>query len=155
LTALCLPVMAGTIPISGLIRTADGDLFNGRIRLMLSHTAARDKTANNTIVTQQVEYPVNNGALPSDASITPNDVLEPADTFYSVHYFSAAGRLVAQNAFYITGKSFDLGSAPLMPLTTSKVSLLTELEQVSTKRVNSTRYCDQFPGTTAGTKIAA
>lgn len=148
---------AGAIPITGTIRLSNGNLFNGKIQFTLSYGAARDSTANNIIVAQTVEFPVVNGALPSAAQIVPNDVLQPANTYYTAQYVSSFGTVLAQNVFYISGASFSISQATPTPVTTSNISFgnFTGLTNVTTKLLNNIRMCDQFAGSTAGAKIIA
>lgn len=147
---------AATIPISGTIVLANGNRMNGKVRMTLSHPG-RDSTDSTIVVPSAVEWNVANGSLPSSARIVPNDQIQPANTYYLTEYFSAAGQKVMQNAFYVAGSSFNIGQAIPTPVTTSNLSFgsFTGLDQVTTKRLNSVRYCDQFPGATAGLKIAA
>lgn len=121
-----LNLSAGTIPISGTIRLANGNLMNGRVRFILSYSVARDTSANNLVVAQNVEFPVANGVLPTTARITPNDVLQPSNTFYTTQYLSSTGTVIAQNVFYIQGTSFNIGTATPTPLTTSNISFVVD-----------------------------
>lgn len=154
---LSVPAFAGTIPVTGTIRNPQGNLFNGRIRFILSTATARDFTASNLIVAQLVEYPVQNGTLPAAARITPNDVLQPANTFYTAQYVTAFGTVIAQNVFYIQSPTFNIGNATPTPLTTSNISFtrFVGLDQVTSKNINNRRMCDQFTGATEGAKILA
>lgn len=157
---LCLmatSAVAGTIPISGTIRLANGNLMNGKIRFMLSYSAARDSCSSNLVVAQMVEFTVANGVLPASARITGNDCLQPANTFYTAQYVSSAGTVMAQNVFYVQGSSFDIGAATPTPLTTSNISFgsFVGLNEVASLNIDNIRMCDQFPGSTAGAQIAA
>jgi hypothetical protein len=153
----CAPAFAGTIPISGNIQLPSGAKLNGKIRFILSYSAARDTSNNNITVSPIVEFPVINGALPSYAQIVPNDVLQPAHTWYTVQYISALGALVGQNIFYVQGTSFNLGTATPTPVTTSNLSfgLFTGLTTVTTQRLDNLRFCDQFTGSSFSAKALA
>lgn len=154
---LAAPAMASTIPITGTIRMANGNLFNGRIRFTLSYGAARDSCSSNIVVAQTVEFPVANGALPSSALITPNDCLQPANTFYTAEYMTGAGAKLAQNVYYVSGQTFNIGTAIPTPVTTSNISFgdFTGLVNVTSKHVNGIRMADLFTGATGGAKIAS
>jgi len=114
--------MAVLIPITGIIRTAAGNLFNGIVRFFLSYGVTHHLETNQLVLAEAVAFPVNNGSLPTGARITPNDVLHPANTAYVAQYVNRSGDIVAQNVFYISGDSFDIGSAIPTPLTTSNIS---------------------------------
>ena len=119
-----VPCYAGTIPLTGTIRTPQGNLLTGRIDMTLSYSAARDTTANNVIVAAKVTFPVRNGALPSNAQIVPNDILQPRNTTYGVEYFNNFGTKIAQNTFFVSGQSFNLGTAVPSTITTSNISFV-------------------------------
>src|SRR5215471_20430863 len=110
------------IPLLGTIRDAAGNLFNGFIRLILSYGAAHNNLRNELVLAEAVAFPVTNGTLPATARITPNDILHPQNTTYTAQYLDQAGRMVAQNVFYITGDHFDIGAAVPTPITTSNIS---------------------------------
>lgn len=150
-------IHAGTIPITGTIRNAAGNLFNGKVRFSLTYSAASDTCSNNVVVAQMVEFIVSNGTLPSNARITPNDCLSPANTFYVTQYVSPVGTVVAQNVFSIQGTSFNIGTATPTPLTTSNISFnnFTGLSNLTSQKIDNIRMCDQFSGSTAGAKMAA
>lgn len=123
-----MPCYAGTIPLTGTIRTPQGTLLNGRVDLSLSYSAARDTSANNIIVASKVSFPVRNGALPANAQIAPNDVLQPRNTTYLAEYFTSAGSKIGQNNFYIAGASFNLGAALPTTITTSNISFIAPVQ---------------------------
>jgi hypothetical protein len=151
-------MLGTTVPVTGTIQMPDGRLLTGRIQMTLSYSAARDTTANNMIVAETASFPVSNGTLPPSAQVTPNDVLEPANTTYRVEYFLSNGQKVAMNTYSIPqGGPFNLGAATPTPVTTSNISFtnFTGLDTVSSKRIGPVRYADQFPGGTADQKIAA
>jgi len=114
--------MANLIPITGTIRDAMGNLFNGIVRFILSYGVSHHLGTNQLVLAEAVAFPVTNGTLPSGSRITPNDVLHPANTTYTAQYVNRAGDVVAQNVFYITGSSFDIGQAIPTPITTSNIS---------------------------------
>ena len=120
--ALAISAQAATIPITGTVRTANGNLFNGRIRFTLTYGVGRDSVSSEIVVAAPVEFRINNGVLPTGSRIVPNDTIQPANTQYVAEYFSAAGTKVAQNVFSIQGASFNIGQATPTPLTTSNIS---------------------------------
>src|SRR6266478_2964648 len=115
---------AGSIPISGTIQLPNGSKLNGRIRFTLSYSAARDTSNNNITVAQQVEFNVANGNLPGTARIVPNDVLQPANTWYTAEYFNSFGTRIATNLFYVAGASFNIGQAQPTVVTSSNISFV-------------------------------
>lgn len=157
LLAAAIPCTAGTIPLTGTIRTSDGNLLNGSIQLLLNYSAARDSCSGNIVVAQMVTFRVSNGTLPSGARITPNDCLQPTNTTYTARYYSSSGQAIAQNVFAIQGASFNLGDAIPTPLTTSNISFgdLTGLVDVSSKEINNVQMCDVASGANIGAKINA
>ncbi len=149
---------AGTIPITGTIRQANGNLLTGSVEFTLNYSAARDTCSSNIVVAQMVKFAVSNGALPTNARITPNDCLSPTKTTYTARYYTASGQPIAQNVFYIQGTTFNLGAAIPTPLTTSNISFgeLTGLDDVSSKRINNIQYCNAYTtSSTGGAKWAA
>jgi hypothetical protein len=112
----------GTIPLTGKVRDAAGNLFNGAIRLVLSYSASHHITLDDLVIAVEVTFPIQNGGLPANAKIVPNDMLTPANTTYTAQYLNPGGKIVGQNVFYISGNAFDLGSALPSPLTTSNIS---------------------------------
>jgi hypothetical protein len=127
LTALLgLLFFAGSVSaatLTGTIRLASGSKFNGKIRMTLSHPA-HDTSNDSLVVPQTVEFRVRNGALPSNAAVAGNDVLEPLYTYYWTEYFTEAGLKVMENPFYVAGGSFDLGAARPTTITTSNISFV-------------------------------
>lgn len=147
---------ASTIPVTGTISLPDGSKLTGTVRLTLSYSAARDTTNNNVVVAQSVLFRVQQGTLQSSAQIVPNDVLQPANTWYTAEYFTSSGARVAQAHFYISGQTFDLGSATPTPATTSNLNFgyFTGLTNVTTASFNNRATC-QRSGASAGVKIVA
>ncbi len=119
---LAVPAFSATIPISGTVRLANGNLLNGSVRFTLNYSAGRDSCSSNVIVAQTVTFRIANGTLPGAARITPNDCIQPANTTYTAQYLTVTGQVFAQNVFYIQGSSFDIGAATPTPLTTSNIS---------------------------------
>lgn len=147
---------AGTIPITGTIRLANGNLLNGRVRFTLNVSVAQDTCSSNVVVSRTVEFAISNGSLPTGARIVPNDCLSPSMTTYTAQYLTTTGQVFAQNVFYIQGTSFNLGTATPTPLTTSNISFgnLTSLTDVSSAKLNNAQTCVRS-GANAGVKIAA
>lgn len=151
----CVPMLAGTIPVTGTIRTPDGKLFNGSVKMTLSYPG-RDSCSSNIVVPTSINWRVQNGTIQSGALITPNDCIEPGNTVYLAEYFTAAGMRVMQNPFYVSGQSFNLGTATPTTLTTSNISFsdFGNLTNVSTAKLNNTETCVRS-GATADVKIRA
>lgn len=120
LLALAIAWPAAATTLIGTIKRPDGSNLNGRIRLTLSHPA-HDTVAGTVVVPTPVTFQVASGALPPAAAVTGNDILEPQNTYYWTEYFDSAGARVMQNAFYIAGASFDIGSARPTTTTTSNI----------------------------------
>lgn len=152
-----IPAVAGTIPVVGTIRLANGNLFNGTIKMVLNYPA-RDFRAGNIVVPMSVSFKVQNGQVQSGARITPNEDLEPSHTIYVTEYFTSSGTKVAQNNFSVSSSSqFDIGSATPTAITSSNISFdkFTGLSEIDSKNINSRRMCDQFTGASAGAKVSA
>lgn len=110
--------------LTGTIKFADGRPFNGRIRMTLSHPA-RDATDSTVVIPKFVEYQVRNGQLPPRAGITPNNTLQPANTYYWTQYYDSYGQLVMEQPFYVVGDvsgNFNLGAAIPTTITTTNIS---------------------------------
>jgi hypothetical protein len=116
----------GTIPLTGKIRDAAGNLFNGAIRLVLSYSASHHITLDDLVIAEEVNFPIQNGVLPATARLVPNDMLTPANTTYIAQYLNPGGKIVGQNVFYVSGNAFDIGTAIPTPLTTSNISFAVE-----------------------------
>lgn len=121
---LLFPVIAQAtvIPITGTIVGPDGTLFTGSVQFTLSYSAARDTTNNNMVVASKVTFPVIQGQITGNAKIVPNTDLQPQFTYYTVDYYDAYSANVAENIFYISGSSFDLGSAIPTTVVTQNIS---------------------------------
>src|SRR4030095_10459468 len=142
-------MMKATIPIRGTIREAAGNLFNGGIRFILSYGASKHLLLQDLVVATEVDFPIDNGRLPASAEIVPNDVLHPSHTTYTAQYLNKSGKLVAQNVFYISGNSFDIGSATPTPQTTSNISFDIPVGTGS-PHSDAVRHAADFPGADAG-----
>jgi hypothetical protein len=116
----------GTIPLTGRVRDAAGNLFNGAIRLVLSYSASHHVTLDDLVIAEEVNFPIQNGGLPANARLVPNDMLTPAKTTYTAQYLNPGGKIVGQNVFYVSGNAFDIGTAIPTPLTTSNISFAVE-----------------------------
>src|SRR5947207_9129254 len=115
----CAYLRAATVPLTGTIRLPNGQLLNGSITLQLSYAVARDTTTNQIVVAAPVTFPVRNGALASTAQVVGNDVLQPRNTTYLVTYRNSFGVTVGSNVFYISGSSYNLGTAVPSQISTS------------------------------------
>lgn len=124
---LLFPIVAysGPIPITGTISAPDGSTLTGSVVFTLSYGAARDTTNNNMVVAKTVTFPVIQGQIRGNAKIVPNDILQPSNTYYDVTYLDSYGAQIAENFFYISGSSFDLGSAIPTSVTTNNLSFAT------------------------------
>lgn len=151
-----LYALASTVPVTGTIETADGNRFNGSVRMTLSYPAT-DTTSGKLVSPQSVSFKIQNGAIQSGAKIVPNDQMAPGNTFYVTQFYSSAGALVRQNNFHVSGSQIDLGTATPTALTSSDISFnnFTGLDVVTSKKIDNVRKCDAFPGTTARAKIIA
>lgn len=120
LLTLAWAISCSASTLTGTITRPDGTALTGRLRLTLSHPA--HSAAGAVIVPAPVTFAVTAGALPGGAAVVGNDTLTPAHTYYWAEYFSAAGTKLMENAFYISGASFNIGSAVPTNITTSNIS---------------------------------
>jgi len=118
LVLLCCPASWATT-LSGTFRDPSGRLISGKVILRLSHPTT-DLTF--LIVPLRVEYRLVNGALPANARVTGNDVLQPGGTYYEVELRDEFGRILQRTNFYITGASYNLGAATPTTITTAQVA---------------------------------
>lgn len=129
LLVLCLlfPIAAHAtiIPITGTITGPDGTPLTGSVVFTLSYGAARDFTNNNMVVARTATFPVIQGQIRGNARIVPNDDLQPGNTYYTVDYYDSYSAQIAENFFYISGTSFDLGTAIPTTVTTNNLSFAT------------------------------
>ena len=120
-TFLAMVCSAGATTLTGTIKKGDGTGLTGRIRLKLSHPA-RSITDSSVVVPIPVDIAVVAGAMLAPPPVYGNDDLQPSNTYYVAEYYNEFNAKVMQNAFYITGATFDLGAAIPTSITTTNIS---------------------------------
>lgn len=153
---LWVPVIyAGTVPVTGTIYAASGARFNGTVRMTLSYPGT-DTTSGRLVSPQAATFKINNGTIQSGATITPNDIISPGNTFYVTAFFASSGAMVRQNNFYVSGSQIDLGTATPTALTSSNLSFnnFTSLVNVTSSSINGVPTCVRA-GASTGAKIIA
>jgi hypothetical protein len=116
---VALPLHATNL--TGTIKLANGSNLTGKLRLTLSQPA-HSVAAGAVVVPGPVNITVTNGALTGSPTVYGNDDLEPSHTYYWAEYFNTAGTRLMEQAFYISGASFDIGAARPTTITTSNIS---------------------------------
>jgi hypothetical protein len=153
---IAIPALASTVTVSGNIRTPDGKLFNGSVRMTLSYPAT-DTTSGQLVTPQTVSFKIQNGAVQTGAKIVPNDQMAPSNTFYVTQFFTSAGAMVRQNNFVVPSQGIDLGTATPTALTSSNISFDLSSITADTCDVAGVRYINTgcFSGSDTGAKINA
>lgn len=113
---------ATTIVASQPIVGPNGTLFTGKITFMLP-SPATDTTTSTVILPTPFTTRVFGGILASTLSVRGNDVLSPS-MYYVAYYYDAQGKYLTNFNYRITGATFDIGAAPMTPVTTSNISQL-------------------------------
>jgi hypothetical protein len=141
--------VASATDLTGTIKDprSPGNPFAGTVRLSLSYSGARQISTNTSIVPSPVDIRVINGSLsPSPVGIIGNDDISPSRTSYYAQYFNTAGVEVLRTNYYISGTTYDLGSAVPTPVTTSNISFmdLIGLRTITAKTIGGVAYTNQF-----------
>lgn len=109
---LCAGASCTVVFSPGTIVGIDGTPLNGSITLSLPFAAVN--TTNNQLVTgSPVRFPIINGAI-TGATVPGSDILSPVMT-YRAEYRDTYGSLVRIVRYYITGNTFDVGTANAIP----------------------------------------
>lgn len=120
LLLMLVAVSASATSITGTAKYPSGVSFNGSIVFTL---AVPSQSPSSTLVVpnQGVKVLVVAGLVVGTPTLMGNDTLQPS-SYYRAQWFNTAGKLVIENAYVITGATFDLGSAVPTAITTNNVS---------------------------------
>lgn len=119
---LCLPAAATVV--TGRVTDGTGQNFTGEIRLRLSYPASCQLcTPAAYLITAGPTIRVQNGVVAS-TFVHANTSLSPSGTYWLASMYDVTGRLVDERPHVITGATYDLGAASMLPITTSNVSFL-------------------------------
>lgn len=123
---LSVAAHANTTVTGTIIDPTTGNKFNGTMSFILSYNGARQISTNSILVTPipPPAISVNNGSLPTGFTIPGNDDIAPARTTYMAYWYDQSGALLRASPYYISGGTFDLGSAVPTAITTSNVNFL-------------------------------
>jgi len=118
------PVDATVTQIIGTLTSNSGPI-NGQLCLSLPVNGV-DTSTNRALSAQQTCFPMTNGTLPVFANVVPNDVIQPANTYYIVRAFDRAGfgRYSANWVIPTGGGTFDMGLAAPTTITTTNITYL-------------------------------
>jgi len=122
LALMSVPALSQTTTLTGTIRNAQGNPFNGFLRMRLSHAAT--SSGGFAVIPTWHTFRIRNGALPSNAIVVGNDTLSPINTYYVSEFSTTYGVVVARSNYRVTLASFDVGAAPLTTITTQQVGYL-------------------------------
>jgi len=119
------PVLATVTQITGSLVDSAGNGVSGTACFRLPVNAI-DTSLNRALSPLPVCFPVTNGTFPAFANLTPNDVIQPANTYYQVTVRNSSGALVFSANYVIpTGAgTFNIGLAIPTVVTTSNISFL-------------------------------
>ncbi len=127
LSASCVvPAQCTTTQITGTLVDAAGTPLNGQGCFKLPANAI-DTSTNRAIGSPQICYSVTNGSFPAFANLTPNDVMQPSNLYYSFTAYDTTGaQIFSANYVVLTGSgTFNIGQATPTSITTSNISYLT------------------------------
>lgn len=127
LAAVSIPIpalAADPVLLTGTFRTASSGLFNGSIVFRLPFAGATDTLTGALVSPAQVRYPIVNGALPANAQLIPNTIINPFGTFYMAALYDQAGALLSVHNVYLSSNSspFNVTAALASTITTNQVS---------------------------------
>lgn len=125
--ALCaLPAAATTVTLTGTVKSpVGGQLLNGSACFGLPVNAI-DTSTNTALTSLPMCYPVTNGTFPAFATLVPNDVIQPLNTYYRTTFYDSTGQPVmyANYAVPTGGGTFNVGTAVPTAVTTSNISFV-------------------------------
>lgn len=125
LALLVSPALATVTQLTGTLTDASGSTISGTGCFKLPVNAI-DTSTNRALSPMQLCFPLNNGVFPAFASVVPNDVMQPAKTFYQFTAKDTTGKLVFMANYVIpTGSgTFNMGLAIPTLVTTSQISYI-------------------------------
>jgi hypothetical protein len=119
LTLLCLPLMAGTVTLSGTVKYPDGTPVNGRLILSLAKSATnicstpfKVVPSNKSTVVRIVNGSVQNGS----ASFDTTDCLTPRIPYYVAMLDNSNNILFTDNWYFPTSTDSSVDVGTLMPV---------------------------------------
>src|SRR5205823_992343 len=121
LALVATPAFGTTTQLIGTLVDATGTPVNGTACFKLPVNAI-DTSTNRALSPRPFCYPVTNGTLPAFATVVPNDVIQPANTYYQAKVTDKSGGLIFMANYVIpTGAgTFNIGLAiPTTVLTTN------------------------------------
>lgn len=115
---------ADPVPLTGVFRTASNGLFNGSIVFRLPFAGATDTITGALVSPGLVRFPIVNGALPANAQLTPNTIINPFGTYYLAALYDQSGAILSIHNVYISSNSspFNVTAALASTITTNQVS---------------------------------
>jgi hypothetical protein len=133
LALTALPASATVTQLIGNIVDAAGNPITGTGCFRLPVNAV-DTSLNRALSPRLICFPLSNGTFPAFANLTPNDVIQPANTYYQFTAFDQANHLVFMANYVIpTGAgTFNLGLAVPTSITTTNISYLSQQQVIGT-----------------------
>lgn len=124
--------MAGTVQLTGTLRSPSGDLFNGKIKIQFPYAGAVDTNCGSPssclIAPLVTTVTITNGIPPFSPPplLTRNADINPSGTYYRAYIYDTYGSLLSTSNFIIPagGSTFDIGAALQTSVTTQNVSYI-------------------------------
>jgi len=131
LLSLLLPVSvsATAVQLTGSLMDAASNPISGTLTLQLPVANAVDTSTNKAVSPRFVTFPLTNGTLPAFATVVPNDVIQPAGTYYVVVAYDRSGAQVYSSNWVIPSSpsTFNMGQAIPTSIVTTNISYLTPI----------------------------
>lgn len=157
LLLLTIPCLGTSVTGKATSPTQPGRSFNGYITWQLS-TFATDTVNNVAVIPQVVKSSVVNGSVQNypfggALALKGNDILSPQNTYYMSKWYDPSGNLLVTIPYYVSGTSFDIGTAIPTTITVNNISYLAPagtnvanvFNQVQTfLAINNTYYQDRY-----------
>jgi hypothetical protein len=122
LLAIASSIFAYNVQVTGKLTDAAGTPINGTACLSL-RTNGVDTSSEWALSPLPICFPLTNGTFPASATITPNDVIQPSNTYYRFKANDVSGVEVYSANYYITsGKPFNIATAVPSNVPTSNIS---------------------------------
>jgi len=118
--ALMFAVYGHATTVSGTFKY-NGSPFNGSVVVTLIYPGTTGTYLNMPVPSGPV--PIVNGAL-SSFDVDGNDIMLPRKTYYKFEFYDTYGNLATRLNYYVSGSTFDVGTAVPTPVLTNNINFL-------------------------------
>src|SRR6266850_1281314 len=136
LVLIVAPSFATTTQLTGTLIDSSGSPVSGTACFKLPVNAI-DTSTNRALSPRPICFPLTNGTFPAFASLVPNDVIQPINTYYQAKVTDRTGALIFMANYVIpTGTgTFNIGTAIPTQILTSNISFAGGSISLSTPNV--------------------